>query len=316
MGKSRNSVIIVAFIGFILLGSSIIPQSFADVDVEFSNLRIVDVFGNKILNIEKDQSVQFTADITNNQQVNQDFAYVLTTDELERVFWITGSLSPGQVLSPALSHVFKSNGIFTVYLYLTYLPADVLDENNPTDYSPFSNTDNQLAPPLSIKVTIDGPTSKSSSKSNEPEPKPVLSFVDKSKDLQDYIDRYNNESEYKEWFDRNYPDYTIYEAVGLSNPKVPEWIKNNAKWWSENQIEDSDFTFGIAHLIKEKIIDIPDLPQQASQNFESNDEDATEDTIVPDWVRNNAAWWADDLISEDEFLNGIKYLVEKKIIRV
>ena len=42
------------------------------------------------------------------------------------------------------------------------------------------------------------------------------SFVDESKDPQHYIDRYNNEPTYKEWFDENYSQYSsIYEAVGL-----------------------------------------------------------------------------------------------------
>ncbi len=45
-------------------------------------------------------------------------------------------------------------------------------------------------------------------------------FVDESKDPQSYVDRYNSESRYKEWFDVNYPEYTsIYEAVGLEAPK-------------------------------------------------------------------------------------------------
>ncbi len=45
--------------------------------------------------------------------------------------------------------------------------------------------------------------------------KPILSFVDTTRDPQYYIDRYNNEPIYKEWFDKNFPDYTIYEAVGV-----------------------------------------------------------------------------------------------------
>ena len=35
---------------------------------------------------------------------------------------------------------------------------------------------------------------------------------------------------------------------------VPNWIKNNAKWWADGRITDSDFLIGIKHLIKEKII--------------------------------------------------------------
>ena len=41
-----------------------------------------------------------------------------------------------------------------------------------------------------------------------------LSFIDKSKDPHHYIERYYKETAYKEWFDRNYPEMTIEEAVG------------------------------------------------------------------------------------------------------
>jgi len=56
--------------------------------------------------------------------------------------------------------------------------------------------------------------------SEETTEKPILSFVDTSKDPQYYIDRYNNEETYKEWFDSNFPDYTIYEAVGVEEPVI------------------------------------------------------------------------------------------------
>ena len=40
--------------------------------------------------------------------------------------------------------------------------------------------------------------------------------MDPNKDPRSYLRRYIAEQTYKDWFDRNYPDYTIYEAVGLS----------------------------------------------------------------------------------------------------
>ena len=90
-------------------------------------------------------------------------------------------------------------------------------------------------------------------------------------------------------------------------PPIPSWIKNNAKWWSDGQIEDSDFVSGIQFMIKEKIINIPNLPEQASETAEEK---------VPDWIRNNAGWWADGLITEDDFVKGIQFLVEQGIIKV
>ena len=37
---------------------------------------------------------------------------------------------------------------------------------------------------------------------------------------------------------------------------------------------------------------------------------------VPAWVKNTAGWWADDVISETEFVNAIEYLVKEDVIRV
>ena len=37
---------------------------------------------------------------------------------------------------------------------------------------------------------------------------------------------------------------------------------------------------------------------------------------IPDWVRNNALWWAKGQISEQEYLNSIQFLIDKGIITV
>jgi len=46
--------------------------------------------------------------------------------------------------------------------------------------------------------------------------KKTLNFVDNKKDPHEYIRRYLMEPKYKDWFNRNYPNHTIYDAVGLS----------------------------------------------------------------------------------------------------
>jgi hypothetical protein len=42
----------------------------------------------------------------------------------------------------------------------------------------------------------------------------------------------------------------------------------------------------------------------------------SKETRVPTWIKNNADWWAQGLITDDDFVKGIQYLVEQKIIRV
>ena len=44
----------------------------------------------------------------------------------------------------------------------------------------------------------------------------IADFVDITKEPQHYLERYYNEPSYKLWFDRNYPDLTIEEAVGYT----------------------------------------------------------------------------------------------------
>jgi hypothetical protein len=47
------------------------------------------------------------------------------------------------------------------------------------------------------------------------------------------------------------PDGTILVNDNLS---IPKWIKNNAKYWSEGSISDSDFTSGIEFMVNQSII--------------------------------------------------------------
>ena len=41
-----------------------------------------------------------------------------------------------------------------------------------------------------------------------------------------------------------------------------------------------------------------------------------EEKSIPYWIKNNAKWWSDDKISDDDFLAGIEYLVENNIVKL
>ena len=41
-----------------------------------------------------------------------------------------------------------------------------------------------------------------------------------------------------------------------------------------------------------------------------------EEITIPYWIKNNAGWWADDKISDDDFISGIEYLIKNKIINL
>lgn len=86
--------------------------------------------------------------------------------------------------------------------------------------------------------------------------------------------------------------------------QIPEWVKNNAKWWVENEIDTESFVQGIQFLIKEKLIKVSNVKQGQKQDS------------VPDWIKNNARGWSDGTITDSEFLKGIEHLVSIRVISV
>ena len=97
------------------------------------------------------------------------------------------------------------------------------------------------------------------------------------------------------------------ETEPSESTQIPEWVRGNAEWWAQGAIGDSDFVSGIQYLIKEGIMSIPETTQSETSG-ESNE--------IPSWIKNNADWWAQGLISDDDFVKGIQYLVEQGIIQV
>jgi len=46
-------------------------------------------------------------------------------------------------------------------------------------------------------------------------------------------------------------------TTSATDSAIPEWIKNNAKWWSEGSISETDYITSLEYLIKNGIIQIP-----------------------------------------------------------
>jgi len=87
---------------------------------------------------------------------------------------------------------------------------------------------------------------------------------------------------------------------------IPDWIKNNARWWAGGQIGDSDFVTGIQFLINQDIMKIPPTAQGTGSGSDE----------IPGWIKNNAGWWADGLITDNDFVQGIQFLIENGIMKI
>ena len=94
-------------------------------------------------------------------------------------------------------------------------------------------------------------------------------------------------------------DELLTEIESIS---IPESIKDEAEWWADNQIEDSEFASSIEYLGAQKIMQFaaPSGP----------------DLQIPQWVKAIAAWWAEGKIPDKEFVNAVQFLVDNGIIKV
>ena len=96
-----------------------------------------------------------------------------------------------------------------------------------------------------------------------------------------------------------------FEADGQINSSIPHWIKNNAGWWADDQIDDVTFVQGIEYLISQQII----LVSEKSLSSINNEN-------IPKWIKNNAGWWAEGTIDDNTFVQGIEFLVKNGIITI
>jgi len=52
------------------------------------------------------------------------------------------------------------------------------------------------------------------------------------------------------------------------------------------------------------------------KTIETKTETKTTDSKIPDWIRNNAKWWADGLITDQDYIKGLQYLISQGILKV
>jgi len=89
-----------------------------------------------------DEQIMIVADISNNQDVQQNFAYITQVKNDDQIVislsWLTGSLSPRQMFSPAQSWIPTESGIYHIQVFV---------------WASITNPE-ALSPPLSMTVNV------------------------------------------------------------------------------------------------------------------------------------------------------------------
>jgi hypothetical protein len=85
-------------------------------------------------------------------------------------------------------------------------------------------------------------------------------------------------------------------------------------------ILDTDIQYGGQTLYGEFQIDVTSESGKTGGTsffiFESQETDEPPAPKVSEWIKNNAAWWAEGLIDDQTFVSGIQFLIKEKILDV
>jgi len=97
----------------LLIPTSLVFADTGDVSAQLSSKPAILTVGNQIM---------ITADVSNNQNTQQSFAYLTQVKNEHQIVislsWLTGSLSPGQSLSPAQSWTSTKSGLYTIEVFV------------------------------------------------------------------------------------------------------------------------------------------------------------------------------------------------------
>ncbi len=116
----------IVVLGILLVLSINLTPAFALTELQraaISDPRLENAFGSPVgNNLNVDQQIQISANITNNQEKSQNFVYLVQiknkTGFVVSLGWISGQLTPDQKLSPSLSWTPDKEGKFTAEIFV------------------------------------------------------------------------------------------------------------------------------------------------------------------------------------------------------
>jgi len=62
----------------------------------------------------------------------------------------------------------------------------------------------------------------------------------------------------------------------------------------------------IGYNSEEITFEVLSIPNESPQTLQK----------IPTWIKNSAGWWSEDRIGENDFVEGIRYLIEEDIIKI
>jgi len=123
---------------------------------------------------------------------------------------------------------------------------------------------------------------------------------------------WGDEGEFED-YDEKHPARFVFDSQYFPNEPRPQYmeleqIRQKAQEDRQKPINTNLCRGGEdTSILKEPgkpATEIPELKIQAAK------------TRIPDWVRNNAGWWAEGAIGDKDFVSGIQYLIKERIMQI
>ena len=92
--------------------------------------------------------------------------------------------------------------------------------------------------------------------------------------------------------------------------EAERYFKKSLEIDADNQVTQN-YLISLEKLVQKYSLDVFENPTKKPAFLQ-----ALEERTIPYWIKNNAGWWSDDKISDNDFTAGIEYLIKNKIINL
>ena len=204
-----------------------------------------------------------------------------------------------------INDALGSNNHDSGIMKLKLIPQDEISKSSTEFY--LVDTKNYEQVPTTVNISWDGNYGAGDEVPFE------ITFFDENRNLikdiryaVSFIDENNNEIERFDGNDPQNPGIVAIEGLDLQKIYIP----------SEGQYRIDVLVFGTGLDYKPTyagigsgIVEIgPSSPKATSNSPTTN--------TIPNWIKNNAGWWADGSIDDSSFVQGIQYLIKEGIMTI
>lgn len=130
----------------------------------------------------------------------------------------------------------------------------------------------------------------------------LTGFPSLDKSPQYYLNRYYSEDDYRKWFDSQFPKNTIEEVVGYPKTAIPNFPdeSKSPQYYIQRYTKELDYrNWFHSQFPNDTIYSILGFKEPVH---------------VPGWIKMNAGWWSTGKISDNDFVQGLQYMIDNNII--